>query len=32
MEWLDAMDQALAQAGANADALMNIYSQMCNPR
>ncbi len=27
MEWLDAMDQALAQAGANADALMNIYAQ-----
>ncbi|MFZ0533415.1 MAG: hypothetical protein WAM09_09565, partial [Anaerolineales bacterium] len=27
LEWLDAMDQALAQAGANADALMNIYAQ-----
>src|SRR4030042_6774632 len=27
MEWLDAMDQALAQAGANADALINIYAQ-----
>jgi cyclic beta-1,2-glucan synthetase len=27
MEWLDAMDQALAQAGVNADLLMNMYSQ-----
>ncbi|HSB66954.1 MAG TPA: glucoamylase family protein, partial [Anaerolineales bacterium] len=27
MEWLDAMDQALAQAEANADTLMNMYSQ-----
>ncbi|OGC75959.1 MAG: hypothetical protein A2Z27_05165 [candidate division Zixibacteria bacterium RBG_16_50_21] len=27
VEWLDAMDQALAQAGTNADALMNIYAQ-----
>ncbi len=26
-EWLVAMDQALALAGANADALMNIYTQ-----
>ncbi|OGN93955.1 MAG: hypothetical protein A2Z71_05070, partial [Chloroflexi bacterium RBG_13_50_21] len=27
MEWLDAMDQALAQAGANADDLLNRYTQ-----
>jgi cyclic beta-1,2-glucan synthetase len=27
MEWLDAMDQALAQAGANADELLHSYTQ-----
>ena len=27
MEWLDAMDQALNQAVANADALLNSYTQ-----